>query len=363
MTDSGDAPYPELKKTHTIARRGRPWTDYKPPPAAPVWAVIEGYGRYHTLVTALDLGVFDTLDRLGTASGAELADELGVSAEHLTTLIEGLVAMAFVEHRCGRFELNDTARRYLTSDGPASMAALIPVAPGPFGNWERLSATVRRGMPARPIDDDPAGFYVPLVEATFATVLRAATRADRFVRYSAIDAPRILDLGAGGAPWAIAVLAACPEATAVVNDLPGVIDVAARKLAEHAVAERAELRPGDYFEIDVEPGEFDVVVLGHVCRAEGAERARLLVERAFTALRPGGLIVVSDYFADRQRAHAGHALMMGVTMMASTRHGGVPTFGEAAEWLRAAGFEAVRLIEPIGFQYAFVARKPPEDFS
>ena len=72
---------------------------------------------------------------------------------------------------------------------------------------------------------------------------------------------------------------------------------------------------------------------------------------------------VSDYFADRQRAHAGHALMMGVTMMASTRHGGVPTFGEAAGWLRAAGFEAVRLIEPIGFQYAFVARKPPEDFS
>ena len=102
-----------------------------------------------------------------------------------------------------------------------------------------------------------------------------------------------------------------------------------------------------------------MVVLGHVCRAEGADRARLLIERAFTALRPGGLVVVSDYFADRQRAHAGHALMMGVTMMASTRRGRVPTFGEAAGWIRATGFEAVRLIEPIGFQYAFVARKPP----
>jgi SAM-dependent methyltransferase len=360
VTASGEAPYPELKKTHTMARRGRPWDDHKPPAAAPVWAVIEGYGRYHTLVTALDLGVFDTLDRLGTASGVELAGELGVSAEHLTTLIEGLVAMGFVEHRGGRFELNDTARRYLTSDGPASMAALIPVAPGPLGNWERLAETVRRGMPARPVDDDPAGFYVPLVEATFTTVLRAATRADRFVRYAALAAPRVLDLGAGGAPWAIAVLTACPGATAVVNDLPGVIDVAARKLSQHGVAERAELRPGDYFEIDLEPGAFDIVVLGHVCRAEGAERARLLVARAFTALRPGGLVVLSDYFADRRRAHAGHALMMGVTVMASTRRGGVPTFGEAADWLRTSGFESVRLIEPIGYQYAFVARKPPE---
>src|SRR5688500_11975719 len=149
---SADAPYPELKKTHTMARRGRPWSDHKPPAAAPVWAVIEGYGRYHTLVTAIDLGVFDTLDRLGTATGTVLAGELGVSAEHRATLLEGLVAMAFVEHRVGRFGLNDTARRYLTSDGPASMAALIPVAPGPLGNWERLADTVRRGMPARPVD-------------------------------------------------------------------------------------------------------------------------------------------------------------------------------------------------------------------
>ena len=37
MSDSSrDAPYPELKKTHTVAHVGRPFTDYKPPAAAPV---------------------------------------------------------------------------------------------------------------------------------------------------------------------------------------------------------------------------------------------------------------------------------------------------------------------------------------
>src|SRR5690606_34594504 len=147
-------------------------------------------------------------------------------------------------------------------------------------------------------------------------------------------------------------------ATAVVNDLPGVIDVAARKLAEHDLADRAELRPGDYFEIELEADAYDIAVLGHVCRAEGPERSQQLVDRAFAALRPGGLLVLSDYFADRRRAHNGHALMMGVTMMASTRRGGAPTPGDAAGWLRTAGFEAIRLIEPIGFQFAFVARKP-----
>ncbi|MEM1335903.1 MAG: hypothetical protein AAGG08_20840, partial [Actinomycetota bacterium] len=68
-----DSPYPELKKTHTMAHVGRPFTDYKPPAAAPVWDVIEGYGRFHVLVSALELGVFDTLDRLGASTPADLA--------------------------------------------------------------------------------------------------------------------------------------------------------------------------------------------------------------------------------------------------------------------------------------------------
>ena len=42
MPVSADSPYPELKKTHTMAHTGRPWRDYKPPPSAPVWAIIQG---------------------------------------------------------------------------------------------------------------------------------------------------------------------------------------------------------------------------------------------------------------------------------------------------------------------------------
>ena len=167
----------------------------------------------------------------------------------------------------------------------------------------------------------------------------------------------MLELGTGGAPWTVAVLSAVADATAVVNDLPGVIEVAARKLAEHGVTDRVELRAGNYHDIEIEPDAFDLAILGHVCRAEGADGARALIERAHRALRPGGRILVSDYFCDRQRSQAGHALMMGVTMMASTRRGGTLRYGDVADMLRAAGFELVRLIEPIGFQEVFVATK------
>ncbi len=359
MSERRDAPYPELKSTHTMWRMGRPWTDRKPPSSAPVWDVIDGFGRYHALVSALELGLFEALDALGPSTASAVATHAGTAMPHTEILLDGLVGMHFLEQRHGIYQLAEVAERYLVRSGPATMVDLVPVAPGPLDNWGRLTDTVRTGSPAAPIDDDPAAFYLPLVHATFPTILRCAIRADRQLRYTAGGPLRLLDLGAGGAPWAIAVLLANPEATAVVNDLPGVIEEAHRRTADHGVAERVTFRPGDAHTIEIEPGAYDVVVLGHVLRAIGEDEARHLMARAFEALRPGGQLLVGDYFVDREKSQNPHGLMMGVTMMASTRHGRTRTVGEHVEWLRAAGFGHTRLIEPIGFQEVLVARKPP----
>lgn len=294
-----DAPYPEAKATHTMARAGRPWTDRKPPPAAPIWDVIEGFGRFHVLVSALELGVFDVLGAVGPATAAQVATQIGASSSHLATLLDAVAAMGLLDRRFDHYELNDTARRYLTSDGAATMAALTPVAPGPLANWAALTDTVRRGAPSRPIEDDPAAFYGPLVAGTFTTVLRCAVRADRLLRYSALPSPRVLDLGAGLGPWSVAVLSQNATARAVVNDLPDVLGPVPHVLADHGVADRATLRPGDYHAIDIEDEHYDLVVLGHVCRAEGVDGARHLIARAARALRAGGRLLLSDYFLDR----------------------------------------------------------------
>lgn len=353
-----DPPYPELKKTHTMAHAGRPWTDHKPPAAAPVWGAIEGLARYWILVAALELDVFDTLKRTGPVSVEILSAEIGASADHLRSLLDGVVALELLEQVGGSYALNDAARRYLVSDGPASMADLVPVAPGPHDNWTRLAETVLNGAPATPIEGDPEAFYRPLVEGTFTTMFRCATRADLKLRYSAADAPRVLDLGAGGAPWAIAVLSQNAGATAVVNDLPRVLEVARRKAAEHGVADRVEFRPGDFHDVPIESCAYDIVVLGHVCRAEGAAGARHLIGRAHDALRAEGRLILADYFVDPERKSNPHAVLMGTTMMASTTRGLTFTHGQFCEWIREAGFEALRVIEPIGFQQQIVASKP-----
>lgn len=353
-----DSPYPELKRTHTMARTGRPWRDHKPPPSAPVWAIIQGFGSYWALVAAIELGVFDTLQRTGPASVDEVAGELDVSTVHLAHLLDALATFGFLEHGADSYALTATAERYLCTDGAASMAALVAVAPGPHANWTELATTIRTGRVDAPVDDDAAAFYGPLVTATFPTQLRVATRLGAMLGWARRPGLRVLDLGAGRAPWAIGVLDQSAGSSAVVNDLPGIADLAHATIGEHGVADRIAVRAGDFHVVDIEPAAYDIVVLGHVCRTEGDERARALVARAVTALRPGGQLVLADYFADNDRTANPFGVQMGLTMLAATRHGGMLTHGQVHGWLVAAGLETIRLLEPIGFNQVYVATRP-----
>lgn len=368
-----------------MARQGRPWSDYKPPPSGPVWNVLCGLAGYAVLQAARELDIFDALERVGPATAAQLAKQLGLSEPHLGVLLDSVVVLGLLDQCRDVYELNDTARRYLLSGSPASMSELLAVATGPWENWQGLAETVRGGAPPSPVDVD-TDFYIPLVRGTFATQMRVATRADLMVGYSRADRESqaegdsktngatgtqthdatngltLLELGAGGAPWACAVLSACAGARAVINDFAPVLAVAQEKTAEFEVAGRCEFLAGDYHSAEVAGAiasdSFDMVVLGHLCRAEGEDGTKALLGLAWRALRPGGRLLVTDYFCDPTRKHNPHGVLMGAVMMANTQAGFTFTPGRFAELLAEAGFGQLRRVEPIGFQHLVVATKP-----
>ena len=354
-----DSPYPELKKTHTAAHNGTPWRDYKPPPSVLVWAIIQGLPNYSILVAAIELGVFDALAASGPARAEQVAAQLDCSTAHLQSLLESLVVLGFVDAGPRHYELNETAERYLTSTGAASMVELVDVAPGSRANWMALADTIRHGRVADPIERDPAAFYRPLVSATFPTQRRVAMFTARMIGFARWPgSPNVLDLGAGAAPWTVALLEAHARATAVVNDLDGVLELAQAKTDEVGVADRCSFRPGNFFDISIESGAYDVVILGHVTRAEGSEGAPQLIDRAFKALRAGGTLLLADYFRGDEQARNPFGILMGTTMMANTVRGSTFTNGQYAQWLTASGFAAIHLIEPIGAQFVYVASRP-----
>jgi hypothetical protein len=67
--------------------------------------------------------------------------------------------------------------------------------------------------------------------------------------------------------------------------------------------------------------------------------------------------LLADYFADNDRKYNPFGVQMGLTMLANTERGGMLTNKQVSGWLRDASFEAIRLVEPIGFNHVYVATK------
>ena len=231
---SADSPYPEMKKGHTMARTG--------PAVARLQAAAErtGVGDHPGRRFVLDAGRRDRPRRvrrrsseLGPTTIEPLAAHLDVSAPHLQHLCDALVSFGFLDQVDEVYELTETAERYLCTDGPASMAALVRVAPGPL---RQLGAAGRHGAHRR--GRRRRSRTTRLRSTAHSSPRRSrrscAPRADWACGSGWARRPglRVLDLGAGRAPWAIAVLEQSPGSTAVVNDL-----------ARRGRARRADDRP------------------------------------------------------------------------------------------------------------------------
>ena len=70
------------------------------------------------------------------------------------------------------------------------------------------------------------------------------------------------------------------------------------------------------------------------------------------------MLILADYFADNDRKYNPFGVQMGLTMLANTQRGAMLTHKQVSLWLRNAGLEAIRLVEPIGFNHVYVAVKP-----
>lgn len=315
-----------------------------------VWATIAGYQFYWAAVAGVQLGVFDALAK-SPASAAELAANAGCTAARMRGLADVLTASGMVVRGpLDEYRISETARAFLVSGAERSMTDLLLRSPGPWQNWPQLASTLQGAEPPVPAD---GAFYAALVRATFPTQYAAA----KVLASNIPAATSVLDLGAGAAPWSIAILEAFPAAIAKVVDLPEVLPAAEVAIAAHGLGSRFDMVAGDYWAVPLEAEAFDVVVLGHVLRGEG-DRAPALVRRAAEAMAPGGLLVVADYFVDDDRTGPVNSLLLGLTMMSATTGGRTFTRSEHRSWFEEAGLTGVDGIQLTPGQEVMTARKP-----
>jgi hypothetical protein len=277
--------------------------------AASVWRLLDGHASYWAAAGAVAAGVLDD----PPAADPRVAPVLALLAD------AGLL---------------DRATHRPTPDGErvSSMAGLLLGSPGRHENWLALADTLGGAPPPHPVDDD-VEFRVALARATYAVQHELATRVAAHLAPSLPTDPVVADL----AP-----------------DVPG----APRPWTEAFHAPRSgdwAATAGPITQSRAARGA-DVVLVPHVCR-EGDPAAT--IERALATARPGGHVVVADYFLDAPDPdRARRAAVLGLTMVANTTKG--TTYPESAYRTWLAGCTVERFDGAPAPHDVLIARTPEE---
>jgi predicted O-methyltransferase YrrM len=302
-------------------------------------ALGHGYQRSMVLFAALKIGVFRGL-AAGGCDASALARRVGADPGKLSILLDALAAQGLVGKNGEKYR-NARVARELLLPGPRSREALLLHHLDGWGEWGRLSATVRAG---RTPHGGPKGNrqenFIRGMEENARERAAAVVRRILFRR-----GDRVLDLGGGPGTYAVAWADASPGAEITVFDTPGTLRVARKILREKGAYGRVRLAAGDFLE-DSLGGPYDFVWISQILHAySGAECVKLL-RRVRSALVPGGRVAVQEFLLAEGKTSPPGPAFFSVHMVAVTEGGRAYTAREIAAMMKAAGFRKLSAGRP-----------------
>jgi hypothetical protein len=299
------------------------------------------YRSSMVLFAAADLDLFTAIAS-GRKTAAALAEHCHAAGEPMRLLLEACVAEGLLTAAGESFENTPAADAFLVRGRPAFIAHGLKYAEHLYPAWGRLAELVRTGRPVI----EPESILGDDKEKTRAFVLAMHERArgmSAVLPHGADFSGRrhLLDVGGGPGTYSMALVQQTPGLSATVLDLPGVLEITRELIEQHGCGDRIRLMPGNYLTSSFGSG-YDAVLLSGMMHRETADTCQLLLRKAFEALDPGGLVVVSDvFFEDDDRNSPPFALYFALNMMLTSQDGSAHAVTGMIAWARHAGFRDV----------------------
>jgi ubiquinone/menaquinone biosynthesis C-methylase UbiE len=320
-----------------------------------------GYVPPLVLEAAIRHRVFDVLDA-GAKTVAETARVTGASERGLAAIMNVLVGLDYLaKDEEGRYRLTPESAAFLVSTKPGFQGGMIRhCSEHLIPRWLHLNDVVATGAPVSAVNQEKPGgeFFHDFVLDIFPMSYPAAQFLAREMNFGAGGAPvRVLDLAAGSGVWGIALSQSSPRVRVTAVDWPEVIPVTKKTAERFGLGDRFSFVEGDLHDADFGSG-YALATLGHILHSEGEAHSRKLLKKTCQALASGGTIAVQEFLVNKERTGPLNGLFFAVNMLVNTETGNTWSVEEISEWLREAGFTAVRTIPSPGPSPLILAAKP-----
>jgi precorrin-6B methylase 2 len=315
------------------------------------------------ITAAAELDVFTAL-RNGPMTAAALAAELGTDPRATTILLDALTSLELLTKQApgpagdGNYSVRGDAAELLSETSPKNVLPMLRHIGVYLRRWAQLAKVVRFGEPAERI---PGILGEAGETAAFIGAMDNISRpiaAEVVGRLQPLNFTQLLDVGGASGTWTIAFLKVAPRAKATIFDLPDVIPMAKKRIAEAGLTDRVRFVAGDFYENDL-PSGADLAWLGAIAHQNSREQNRSLFAKVNDALRKNGAIVIRDVVMEPSHTAPAAGALFAVNMLVGTSAGGTYSFDEYTEDLAAAGFADVTLVHRDEAMNSLIrARKP-----
>ncbi|NUT32876.1 MAG: methyltransferase [Hamadaea sp.] len=333
-------------------------------PRALMSLLFNGSKAVDVLETALDLGLLDDLET-GPVRLRALSDKHGLQPLRLYKFLDCLESLGMLERRDAGDDIADTEYRAVPGLRDAVVAALGPQAIERDRDrypWRLLHGRLAAGLRGEVGMSDDDFAWPPQTDEQTAEFERSMSLGlgpvlEVFQRYAPRlwdGRGRLLDVGGGDGTLAAGVVADAPHVRADVYNLPAVAPLVERTRARCADPARLGFVAGDFFAQPL-PGGYDTMAFVRVLHDWPADVARMLVEKAYQALEPGGQLLICEEFRTPDRLAMQFFwsyFLIGVDSCVSR----LREVAFYTELLEATGFEKVEVL-PAGWELV-VAVKP-----
>jgi demethylspheroidene O-methyltransferase len=308
-----------------------------------------GFVYSQTLLACVRLDVFERL-AAGPRQATDLAQCFGLDIDATTRLLDAAVALNLLERRgAGRYGLAELGAALRGNPGVTAMiehhellyadltdpVALLRQRSGntQLGQlWPYAAASRPHELPA-----DRVRSYTQLMSASQPLVSQDVLDAYDFSRHRCL-----LDVGGGDGTFLAAVAARHASLQLQLFDLPGVVAIAAEKIASLGLSGRIQCHGGS-FRADELPQGSDVVSLIRILHDHDDDVVRTVLAAVHRALPRGGTVVIGEPLAGTRGAAAMGDAYFGLYLHAMGS-GRPRTAAELRLILQECGFEDVRQV-------------------
>ena len=326
-----------------------------------------GFWGSKVLLTAVEMELFTVLsDKAMT--GQELGSALKLHARGVRDFFDTLVSMGFLERAgngpAAKYRNTPETAQFLDKNKPQYVGGILEMCNQRlFKFWHDLPEALRTGKPQNEIKHSQKPMFEALYDdlprlEQFMGAMTGISRGNFEALAQKFDFARYGSLcDVGGATGILSIIVAknFSQIQCTSFDLPQVAPIAKKHIAQENLSGRIKVASGDFFK-DPLP-QANVITMGMILHDWNLANKKMLIQKAYQALTPGGALVAVENIIDDERRTNTFGLLMSLNMLIEFGDAFDFTFAEYQEWCREAGFKKFELLPLAGPCSAAIAYK------